>query len=35
VNRRMLWFDGANDFGFIFLTGRARDSTCVEADSSR
>jgi hypothetical protein len=36
VNGRMLWFDGANDFGFIFLTERAAsDSTCIEADSSR
>ncbi len=31
----MLWFDGAHDFGFIFLTGRASDSTCIEVDSSR
>ena len=35
VNGRMLWFDGANDFGFIFLTRRASDSTGIAVDSSR
>lgn len=35
VNGRCSGSTGARDFGFIFLTGRASDSTCIEVVSSR
>jgi hypothetical protein len=35
VNGRCSGSPGRMTFGFIFLTGRASDSTCIEVVSSR